>query len=72
MSHIQRRTNPPSKFIVLLFMLKHAEFGFDYVFEKKIIKKQGGCSPPIKLKHKIPGYDYFENFEPYSEEGSSS
>ena len=25
MSHIQRRTNPPSKFIVLLFMLKHAE-----------------------------------------------
>ena len=28
-----------------------------------VIKKQGGCSPPIKLKHKIPGYDYFENFE---------
>ena len=26
-------------------------------------KKQGGCSPPITLKHKIPGYDYFENFD---------
>ena len=25
MSHIQRRTNPPSQFIVLLFMLKHAD-----------------------------------------------
>ena len=46
--------------------LNTQKFGFD-----KLKEKQGGCGPPLKLKHKIPGYDYYDNFELCSEVDSA-